>query len=197
MVEITVCGVSEDVLACLEAQAKANWRSLEGEIRDALVRHTRHARVDAFRERTAQLCSLSANRPQADSVALLRKDRGCRVGGTNATGSSADCGCRASCGGSLAYGASPARRTKIGRTTSSEPPVRPTTSWRRSRSGSATCCLWRRGCRSINDKTASPSPPPLDLLVPRRQRFNVPFYLLRVGERRVVCCWRIVSAHVS
>ena len=76
MAEITVRGVSEDVLTRLEAQAKANRRSLEDEIRDALMRHTSHASVDAFRERTVALCSLSVNRPQTDSVALLREDRG-------------------------------------------------------------------------------------------------------------------------
>ena len=76
MAEVTVRGIGGDVLARLEAQAKANRRSLEDEIRDALVRHTRPARVDTFRDRTAQLCSLTANRPQTDSVALLREDRG-------------------------------------------------------------------------------------------------------------------------
>ena len=74
--EVTVRGISGDVLARLEAQAKANRRSLEDEIRDALVRHTRPAPVDAFRERTVRLCSLTVNRPQTDSVALLREDRG-------------------------------------------------------------------------------------------------------------------------
>ena len=76
MAEITVRGVSEDVLARLEAQAKANQRSLESEIRGILVRHTRRTRVDILRERAAQLCSLTANRSQTGSVALLREDRG-------------------------------------------------------------------------------------------------------------------------
>lgn len=69
MVEITVQGVSEDVRACLEAQAKANHRSLEDEGR-VLVGHVCTTRMDAFRERTAQLCFLTANRPQTDSVVL-------------------------------------------------------------------------------------------------------------------------------
>ena len=75
MAEITVSDVSEDVIACLEAQAKANHRSLESEVRGILVQHTRRTHVDIFRERTAQLCSLTVNRPQTDSVALLREDR--------------------------------------------------------------------------------------------------------------------------
>ena len=75
MAQITVSEVSEDVIACLEAQAKANRRSLESEVRGILVLHTRRTRVDIFRERTAQLCSLTANSHQTDSVALLREDR--------------------------------------------------------------------------------------------------------------------------
>ena len=73
--EITVSDVSEDVLACLEAQAKANHRSLEGEIRHLLARHARRSGIEGFRERTAQLCALTSDRPQTDSVALLREDR--------------------------------------------------------------------------------------------------------------------------
>ena len=73
--QITVSEVSEDVIACLEAQAKANHRSLESEVRGILVQHTRRTRVDLFRERTAQLCALTANSHQTDSVALLREDR--------------------------------------------------------------------------------------------------------------------------
>ena len=43
MVEITVSDVSEDVIACLVAQAQANHRSLESEVRGILVQHTRVA----------------------------------------------------------------------------------------------------------------------------------------------------------
>ena len=73
--EITVSDVSEDVLAGLEAQAKANHRSLEGEIRHLLARHAGRFRMEDFRERTAQLCALTADRPQTDSVSLLHEDR--------------------------------------------------------------------------------------------------------------------------
>lgn len=65
--------VSEEVLARPEAQARANRRSLEGEIHDLLVSHTR--RLEDFRERTARLCALSAHSGQADSGTLLREDR--------------------------------------------------------------------------------------------------------------------------
>ena len=75
MPQITVNNVSEDVIAYLEARACANHRSLEGEIRNLLVRRTRRCRLEGFRERTARLCALTARRAQSESVALLREDR--------------------------------------------------------------------------------------------------------------------------
>ncbi len=75
MPQITVGDVSEDVLACLEAQASANRRSLEGEIRHLLVRHTQRCRLEDFRDRTAELCALTVHKAQSDSVTLLREDR--------------------------------------------------------------------------------------------------------------------------
>ena len=75
MPQITVTNLSEDVVACLEAQARANSRSLEGEIRSLLLRHARRCRIEDFRDRTAQLCALTAHSSQSDSVALLREDR--------------------------------------------------------------------------------------------------------------------------
>ena len=75
MPRITVNNVSEDVIAYLEAQAGANHRSLEGEVRSLLVHYTRRCRLEEFRERTAQLCALTAQKPQSDSVALLCEDR--------------------------------------------------------------------------------------------------------------------------
>ena len=75
MPQITVSNVSEDVIARLEARASANRRSLEGEIRSLLVRHVQRCRLEDFRERTAQLCALTAQKAQSDSVTLLREDR--------------------------------------------------------------------------------------------------------------------------
>ena len=75
MAQITVGDVSEEVLACLEARARANRRTLESEIRHVLARHTRRCRIEDFRERTALLCGLTAHSTQSDSVSLLREDR--------------------------------------------------------------------------------------------------------------------------
>ena len=61
--------------ARMTARASENSRSLEGEIRNLLVRHARRRRLEDFRERTAQLCALTAQKPQSDSVTLLREDR--------------------------------------------------------------------------------------------------------------------------
>ncbi|MYE00697.1 MAG: hypothetical protein F4Y03_05375 [Alphaproteobacteria bacterium] len=76
MATITVRNVDDTVVAALKAQAKANQRSLEGEVRHLLGQQAlRHARLEDFRERTARLAALTADRPQTDSALLLREDR--------------------------------------------------------------------------------------------------------------------------
>ena len=76
MANVTVRNIDDEVIVCLKARAKANHRSLEGEIRHLLVQQvSHHARLEGFRERTARLVALTAERPQTDSVALLREDR--------------------------------------------------------------------------------------------------------------------------
>ena len=76
MANVTVRNVDDDVIASLKAQAKANHRSLEGEIRHVLAQQVlRCTRLEEFRERTARLHTLTADIPQTDSVVLLREDR--------------------------------------------------------------------------------------------------------------------------
>ena len=76
MANLTVRNIDEGVIASLKSQAKANHRSLEGEIRHLLVQQAlRRTRLDEFRERTARLHSLTEDVPQTDSVALIREDR--------------------------------------------------------------------------------------------------------------------------
>ena len=73
---VTVRNINDSVMDSLRAQAKANHRSLEGEIRHVLAEQAlRHTRLDDFRERTARLVSRTADTPQADSAILLREDR--------------------------------------------------------------------------------------------------------------------------
>ena len=76
MANVTVRNIDDRVIASLEAQAKANHRSLEGEIRHVLSLHAhRSARLEGFRERTERLHSLAEGVPQTDSVVLIREDR--------------------------------------------------------------------------------------------------------------------------
>jgi plasmid stability protein len=76
MANVTVRNIDDHVIASLKAQARANHRSLEGEIRYLLTQQAlRHTRLEDFRERTARLAALTPDRPQTDSVLLLREDR--------------------------------------------------------------------------------------------------------------------------
>lgn len=76
MATVTVRNLDDNLVAALKAQAKTNQRSLEGEIRHLLAQQVlRHGRVEEFRERTARLAALTADRLQTDSVLLLREDR--------------------------------------------------------------------------------------------------------------------------
>ena len=76
MANVTVRNIDDGVIASLKAQAKANHRSLEGEIRHVLAQQViRPSRIEEFRERTRRLSSLTAGVHQSDSVDLLREDR--------------------------------------------------------------------------------------------------------------------------
>lgn len=76
MGNLTIRNVDDHVIEQLKAQAKANQRSLEGEIRHLLTQQVnRLGRVAGFRERTRELLSLTDGTAQTDSVDLLREDR--------------------------------------------------------------------------------------------------------------------------
>ena len=76
MGNVTIRNLDDRVIDALKAQAKANQRSLEAELRFVLSQEVNHRlRMAAFRERTAQLVSETAGVPQTDSVDLLRQDR--------------------------------------------------------------------------------------------------------------------------
>lgn len=76
MGNLTIRNLDNRVIEQLKAQARANQRSLEGEIRFVLTeRVDRRARIADFHERTRQLAAMTADVPQTDSVALLREDR--------------------------------------------------------------------------------------------------------------------------
>lgn len=76
MGNVTIRNLDDRVIDALKAQAKANQRSLEAELRYVLSQEVNHRlRMAAFRERTAQLACETADVPQTDSVDLLRQDR--------------------------------------------------------------------------------------------------------------------------
>ena len=76
MGNLTIRNLDEHVIDQLKEQAKANHRSLEGEIRHVLTeRVDRRLRIVQFRERTREIAARTARTLQTDSVALLREDR--------------------------------------------------------------------------------------------------------------------------
>ena len=73
---LTIRNLDDRVIDRLKAQAKANQRSLEGEVRHLLSEQVdRRSRMAGFRQRTQQLASMTAGTPQTDSATLLRVDR--------------------------------------------------------------------------------------------------------------------------
>lgn len=73
---LTIRNLDDQVIERLKAQAKANHRSLEGEVRHALThRADPLRRMPEFRERTRQLMARTSGTDQTDSVELLREDR--------------------------------------------------------------------------------------------------------------------------
>ena len=76
MGNLTIRNLDDRVIESLKAQAKANERSLEGEIRHLLTqRADRRGRIASFRERTRRLAAATKGASRTDSVALLRDDR--------------------------------------------------------------------------------------------------------------------------
>ena len=76
MGSLTIRNLDDSVINQLKAEARANERSLEAEVRYVLTRRAgRRTRIGEFRERTYQLSRMAPEGPQTDSVELLREDR--------------------------------------------------------------------------------------------------------------------------
>ena len=76
MGNLTIRNLDDQVIAALKAQAKANQRSLEAEVRYVLSQEVkRHLRMAGFRERTARIAHATSDIPQTDSTELIRQDR--------------------------------------------------------------------------------------------------------------------------
>lgn len=77
MASVVIRNLDDDVVVSLKDQAKANHRSLEGEIRSILTDQARRSsRIEEFRATTMLLRSQTRAIPQSDSVDLIREDRG-------------------------------------------------------------------------------------------------------------------------
>ncbi len=76
MGDLTIRNLDDRVIERLKKQARANNRSLEGEVRHMLMqRFGRFVQIADFRERTRQLLSRTVHARQTDSVDMLREDR--------------------------------------------------------------------------------------------------------------------------
>ncbi|MCY3885062.1 MAG: hypothetical protein OXG24_09145 [Gammaproteobacteria bacterium] len=76
MASVVVRNIDDDVVASLKDQAKANHRSLEGEIRNMLTEHVRRStNIEAFRTFAATISTQTMSTKQTDSVDLIRQDR--------------------------------------------------------------------------------------------------------------------------
>ena len=73
---LIIRNLDDQVIERLKARAKANHRSLEGEVRYLLTQQTdRLTKIAEFSERTQQILSLTVDTHQTDSVEMLREDR--------------------------------------------------------------------------------------------------------------------------
>lgn len=73
---LNIRNLDDQVIERLKAQAKANHRSLEGEVRFLLTQQLdRLTQFAEFRDRTRQILSLTVDTQQTDSVEMLREDR--------------------------------------------------------------------------------------------------------------------------
>ncbi len=76
MASVTIRNLDDDVVAALKQRAKANSRSLEAELRVVLIRAVRgEQHFDLAREAERIRAMTPKDRPQTDSVELLREDR--------------------------------------------------------------------------------------------------------------------------
>ena len=76
MGNITIRNLEDRVIDAWKAQAKANHRSLEAELRYVLTqRVNRRLHMAEFRERAARIASATAGTPQTESAELIRQDR--------------------------------------------------------------------------------------------------------------------------
>ncbi len=76
MASVTIRNLDDDVVVALKRRAKANNRSLEAELRMVLDREVRGQTPEDFLALADRIAAMTPkDRPQTDSVELLREDR--------------------------------------------------------------------------------------------------------------------------
>ena len=76
MGNLTIRNLDDGVIDRLKAQAKANQRSLEGEVRHVLTREvSEYLRTAEFLARADALAKTTTGTRHSDSAALIREDR--------------------------------------------------------------------------------------------------------------------------
>ena len=76
MGNLTIRNLDDGVIDQLKAQAKANQRSLEGEVRHLLTREvSEYLRTAEFLARADALAVTTSGMKQTDSTVLIREDR--------------------------------------------------------------------------------------------------------------------------
>jgi len=75
MATVTVRNLDQAVVEALKKRARANNRSLEGELRHILTAAAGSGRPVDLRALAERIAAMTPDRPQTDSVDLLRGDR--------------------------------------------------------------------------------------------------------------------------
>jgi plasmid stability protein len=76
MATVTIRNLDDGLVDKLKAQAKANHRSLEAELRDILAKEMQQREMmRKFRARARRIAAMTPEVPQTDSAILIREDR--------------------------------------------------------------------------------------------------------------------------
>lgn len=75
MANVTVRNLGDAVVKALKKRARANNRSLEGELRQILTDAANPVGPADLRALAERIAAMTPERPQADSAGLLRDDR--------------------------------------------------------------------------------------------------------------------------
>jgi len=75
MATLTIRNLDPETVERLKARAKAHNRSLEAEVRELITASANTPDWASFRREAERIAARTAQRPQTDSVELIREDR--------------------------------------------------------------------------------------------------------------------------